>query len=501
MRTPLLPPPGLRADRRTVASLFTALTVQAGEPVAATWTLYDTPDRRLWAAGLVLVQRARQLSLHRRQRLGSGDPVASLTWRPSKPPRLLDAWPAGPLKQALLPVVQVRALLPLFSCQVERHAGVRLDDQGKTVVRLEAWLVSPEAGGRRLWLAVEGLRGYGREQQAAVGVVRGRGWRKAGDEPMALLAGEMLGEQAREAPDFPDGQAPAGTALRACLRQAVLRLAPLEKGVVEDIDTEFLHHHRVLLRRVRSLTAQFRSVFAEADALRLRAILAGWARCSNPVRDLDVWMLARDEHNALVPDVLRPGLDALFAGIVRDRGEAHRVLAERLSSPVHSAERAELAALLDRAGDGPDAPKVLVRLAAQRTWKAYRRVAAEAATVDAATPSEAVHQVRIRCKKLRYLLDACGPFTAPDDHQRLREQLKAVQAALGAFNDISLQSAALLTRAGNASAATQLAVGALVGALDRQRLALRDQVLLGLAELIAPATRNRYRRLFRLKQE
>jgi len=501
MRTHLLPPPGMPADRGMVAGLFSSLAVQAGEAETTSWTLYDTPDRRLCAAGLVLVQRAGQLCLQHCRHLGSGEVVASLVWRPDRPPRLLEQWPAGPLKDALLPVVQVRALLPLLDCRIELQSGVRLDVNGKTVAGVQAWIVTSGSGDPRLWLTVEGVRGHGREQKSAVGVILDRGWREAGEEPMATLAKEALGERACDTPDFPDGEAPAGDALRACLRQACQQLDVLERGVVDDIDTEFLHQHRVLLRRVRSLTAQFRSVFSEADALRIRAILAGWARCSNPVRDLDVWMLAREEHAALIPEVLRPGLEALFIGIVRDRGEEHAVLAQRLASPMHHAEREELISLLGGCPHGPDATLSLARLASRRTWKAYRRMAAEAAGVDIATPADAVHQVRIRCKKLRYLLDACGAFTAPKDHQRLREQMKAVQGVLGAFNDTSQQSAALLIRVAAAQAATQLAVGALVGALDNKRTALRDRLLVGLADLVSPGTRNRYRRLFRIREE
>ncbi len=501
MRTHLLPPPGVPADRGTAAGLFSSLAVQAGESETTSWTLYDTPDRRLWAAGLVLVQRASELCLQRCRHLGSGQAVANLEWRLDRPPRLLEQWPAGPLKDALQPVVQMRALLPLLVCRIELLSGVRLDVHGKAIARVQAWIMTSGSGAPRLWLTVEGLRGHGREQKTAVGVFLDRGWREAGDEPMAMLAREALGERACDTPDFPDGEAPAGDALRACLRRACLQLDILERGVVDDIDTEFLHQHRVLLRRVRSLTAQFRSVFAEPDAFRIRTVLAGWARCSNPVRDLDVWMLAREEHAALIPEVLRPGLEELFIGIVRDRGEAHAILAQRLASPMHRAEREDVLSLLGSCPQGPDAALPLARLAARRTWKAYRRMAADAAGVDLATPADAVHQVRIRCKKLRYLLDACGAFTAPKDHQRLREQLKAVQGVLGAFNDASQQSAALLLRVAAAQGATQLAVGALVGALDGKRAALRDQLLVGLADLVSPGTRNRYRRLFRIREE
>ncbi len=503
MLTAFLPPPGLPTELSTVAELFAALSVQAGEPETVAWTLYDTPDRRLWAADLVLSRHGRHLALYRRHHLGTGEAVAEQAWRAIELPRLLAQWPGGLLKEALLPVVQVRALLPLLTCRVERHPGVRLDDQGKIVVRLEARIAALASEERRLWLVVEGLRGYDPQQQEAMQALRDRGWQQAGEEPMARLAGEAVGEPKQALQLISDGDQPAGPGLRAFLGRALHRLGELEQGVVEDIDSEFLHQHRVLLRRVRALSTPMRSVFAEPDAQRIKALLAAWAHASNPLRDLDVWLLAREDHASLVPEGLRPGLAAFFAGIARDRATAQRELAQRLASPAHHHERDEFARLLASPDQGPDAEERLAQLTLRQTWKAYRRMAVAASVVEASTSVGEVHQVRLRCKKLRYLLDACVSFSAPEDHRRLHDQLKAVQAVLGSFNDTAMQSAALLSRvqATGPEAATQLAVGALLGALDRQHEALRHRMLLGLAELVSPNTRNRYRRLFRPQDE
>lgn len=500
MRSPLLPPPGLPADRPTVTALFAAIGADPLLPELGTWTVLDTPDGRLRASAHVLIQRGKVLALHGRGSLDQTAAMVSQPWSGSELSRFVADWPAGPVREAVAPLAKARAVLPLLTCRIERFVGHRRDGNGKTVARVEVWLVTPQGGERRIWAVVDGLRGYAREFRGTVGLVLGRGWRESGEDPLALLADEAAGPMTNnDLPDFPDDDAQAGPALRDCLGRTLERLAVLEEGVVEDIDTEFLHQHRVTLRRVRSLTAQFATVFSPEDGQRIRDLLAGWSRCSNTVRDLDVWLQMREDHTALVPARLRPGLEPLFEELRRDRAAAHKALAERLASTAHRKERAELATLVKKADSGPDGELPLVELARRRTWRTYRRAAREGALIDVLTPAEAVHQVRIRCKKLRYLLDSCGAATAPDDHDQLRAQLRGIQGVLGEFNDASVQSEALLARveAHQQQPKTLLAVGALLGALDRHRHELNDRLLLGLADLAAPATRLHYRSLFR----
>ena len=499
MRSHLLPPPGLPADRDTVTALLQAIGAGPVKPTSGAWTILDTPDSRVRASGQILSRQGRTMALHVRTGLASDVAVAAQRWSSARIPRFVSEWSEGPLRDAVAPIAKARAVLPVLECRGERFLAACQDDQGKTVVRIEVWLVTPDGGEPRIWTILCGLRGYVRDHKTTLATILCRGWRVVAEDPLALLADEVTDPITGDAPDFPDLTQPAGPALRACLTTTLERLVALEDGVVTDIDHEFLHQHRVTLRRVRSLTAQFATVFEPTAARRIRDLLAGWARCSNALRDLDVWLMMEDEHAALVPERLRSGLDELFTGIRSDRSAVQRKLADRFRSSAHQAERKELAGLLHSAGPGPDAGLPLVTLARRRTWRAYRRAAAEGAQIDILTPAEAVHEVRIRCKKLRYLLDACGAAMVPDDHEILRGHLRTVQGVLGEFNDANVQSNALLARVEHhtSSPATLLAVGALLAALEVNRKALTDRLLLGLSDLAAPGTRLRYRSLFR----
>ena len=59
------------------------------------------------------------------------------------------------------------------------------------------------------------------------------------------------------------------------------------------------------------------------------------------------------------------------------------------------------------------------------------------------TPAEALHELRIECKKLRYLLEAFAPLFAGKSAARLIRSLKRLQDNLGDFNDYEVQAAGL----------------------------------------------------------
>lgn len=64
-------------------------------------------------------------------------------------------------------------------------------------------------------------------------------------------------------------------------------------------------------------------------------------------------------------------------------------------------------------------------------------------SIDADTPDETVHALRLQCKKLRYLLDFFTPLFDEATIKRLITSLKQLQDNLGRFNDYSVQQLSL----------------------------------------------------------
>jgi CHAD domain-containing protein len=59
--------------------------------------------------------------------------------------------------------------------------------------------------------------------------------------------------------------------------------------------------------------------------------------------------------------------------------------------------------------------------------------------LDETTPDELIHQLRINCKKLRYLMEFFTPLFPPTKIKSLIRSLKLLQDNLGNFNDYSVQ--------------------------------------------------------------
>ncbi len=83
-------------------------------------------------------------------------------------------------------------------------------------------------------------------------------------------------------------------------------------------------------------------------------------------------------------------------------------------------------------------------LAQQRIIKQYRRVIKDGNKILDSDEDALVHQLRIDCKKLRYLMEFFASLFPKKKINRLIRQLKTLQDELGVFNDLSVQQAYLL---------------------------------------------------------
>ena len=97
-----------------------------------------------------------------------------------------------------------------------------------------------------------------------------------------------------------------------------------------------------------------------------------------------------------------------------------------------------------RSPEPADAARPLVEVTSRRIWRLYRRLVDHAMAIDDKTPADAIHQVRIEAKKLRYMIDATRSLHDRRDLDRIIDSLKRVQSVLGDFNDAQVQERHLL---------------------------------------------------------
>jgi CHAD domain-containing protein len=237
-------------------------------------------------------------------------------------------------------------------------------------------------------------------------------------------------------PSWPsvDRREPAAQALRRMVLRQLEVAEAQEQGLRADLDSEFCHDLRVAVRRTRSLLGQLRRALEHGEADELRAELAWLGRATGPLRDLDV---LRIELSTLEPE-LAEGLDPLVELLGERQREAQTQVVEVLDS-----ERwrrlgqtwrrwAQGAAPADGPAFGP--------LVADRVARLARRVRREGSRLGPDAPADDLHELRITCKKLRYLLECAREAAATEEQRRCVRALKGLQQVLGDFNDACLQA-------------------------------------------------------------
>jgi CHAD domain-containing protein len=63
----------------------------------------------------------------------------------------------------------------------------------------------------------------------------------------------------------------------------------------------------------------------------------------------------------------------------------------------------------------------------------------DGSAIKRSSPDEDLHQLRIQCKKLRYILEFFTSLFPPAEMKLAIKQLKRLQDNLGTFNDLSVQ--------------------------------------------------------------
>jgi CHAD domain-containing protein len=415
----------------------------------------------------------------------------------------------GPIKAALADLSPLRALLPVASGAVRSGRLTLLDDEGKTRARAVLRELEPAEGNAVVLVTVQGLRGYDGALRDLVARIRDCGgtslsagnlYRMIDPACMTYNPKPVIEVGRNEtafdaATDLIDGYLPVARANEA--------------GIVADFDTEFLHDYRIALRKIRSVLSLFKGVYDPEQTAELKARFSGLMAPTGRLRDLDVYLLDQQRFFDLVPDTMNGGLEAMFALLADRRAEAQATLAEHLRSKAYAKEIKALAKLFAKRKKlmpGPNASRASYDLACELIWKRYRKIGRVAAGLTITTPDAEVHELRIECKKLRYLMEFFAPVFPQDGFRSILKPLKKLQDSLGLFNDFAVQQARLLTFSetlGDEPRKLEIAqnLGALVVVLHQSQVAEREKIVAAFADFNDDRTQQTFRHLFHTGKE
>lgn len=226
-----------------------------------------------------------------------------------------------------------------------------------------------------------------------------------------------------------DGSMSASEVAFAILRCHFAAMLAHEPGVRLGEDPEELHDMRVATRRLRAALKLYVEVLPRR-AERYERDLRFFASALGGVRDLDVHLerLAAEASGAgEVPD-------EVFATLDERRAVARRRMLDVLDSDRYERFVATFSGTLRR-GRSPAPAGPIIEIAPDLVRNRYKKVRKDVRTLTKDSPPEDFHDLRKKCKRLRYALEPLrGIYGKPAD--KMVDLLKAVQDDLGDNQDL-----------------------------------------------------------------
>jgi CHAD domain-containing protein len=502
------------AEQRLVEHLADHYPIKRGQIKTEAITIYDTFDWRVFNESLVLYESNKRLALRKLY----GDKVIC-TVKISSPPIFIGDLPGSTLKEYLEPIVKMRALIKLAEVQSRKVPFRIVSQDGKTVARLICEEIRPSRGEETPVLAsylwVRPVKGYQVYAEDLGKRLAETGFVAAVKEDFyfdALEASDKKpGDYSTKLQLQLDPDMRSDAAAIIILRSLLEVMRVNETNLEVDLDTEFLHDFRVAVRRTRSSLRQVKNVFPEEKTARFKKDFSFVGKLSNQLRDLDVYLLKEDSYKAMLPAKLREDIDPLFDYLREKRKGAFQEVIRSLKTREYEEIMQRFDLFLRepqqdlQAASNADLP--IIELARKRIYRKYRRVVKDGTSILENTQDDLLHQLRIQCKELRYLLEFFFSLFPPQKMSELIGQLKKLQDNLGDFNDFSVQEEYLLNVAEELPATDQkskktlVAIGSLIGSLEMKKQAVKGKFAKTFSNFASPPNKKLFRELFATKEK
>ena len=279
--------------------------------------------------------------------------------------------------------------------------------------------------------------------------------------------------------------------------------------IKNDLDTEFLHDFRVAVRRTRSLLSQIKSVFPKTVTRRFKHDFAFMGRLTSTLRDLDVCLLKEDTYRAALPDVLQDSIDPLFEHLQNLRTDAFNQVTLQLESSRYLKILNDWETFLTNQQQDSSLPSnadiPVIEIAQKRVSKQYSKIVKSGSRIIKDLEDEKLHDLRIKCKKLRYLMEFFTSLFKKKKIKVLIKQLKILQSNLGVIQDMYIQEQYLINMSKNLpvtnlqSKNTVMAVDILTEKLIRERHLAKEKFPEIFRNFASPKNKKAFNDLFVFK--
>ncbi len=408
-------------------------------------TYFDSFDWRLYRKNYLLTQTDGTWELGLRD---SGRLVASFFETDRIRRKFAWEFPADLLARHLKSILGVRGLLPLVSFDVQTRRLRVMNADKKTIAFIEIVTHETHVDPHTFHtVRLKNIRGYENATRKLGRYLHRCGVRDSASTEYVFKEGvAVMGR-------FPlDYSSRFSIALTTDLsiRQAALSIYQQlldtmrrnEAGIIEDIDSEFLHDFRVAIRRTRSGLTQLKDALPSDITETFKREFAYLGQVTGPTRDLDVYLLYKKDYLSRLPGFLREGMADFFIEMADKRRREWEKMVMVLQSARYRKIIDDWQSYLEAGDDGElpgNSGQPVDRYARKIIHRRYVRIMKKGKAIGPSSPDESFHRLRIQCKKLRYSLEFFASLFPASAMRQVIKQLKRLQANLGGFNDLSVQ--------------------------------------------------------------
>jgi CHAD domain-containing protein len=402
-------------------------------------TLLDTFDGRMFCAGYSMHLASQTIYINY---LKNGSPFNHAAWSKNTLPISADDFTDAQIKAMLTAVLGVRKLLPCLQVKTEAKFFNLLNEDQKIIGHgkfISIYAANKEKNLPKVFCTIKPLRGYSADLNTILKDFPAFEIYESFNE--ALLNQFDTDFKDNTKPGFTfTASMPVSHALNSILRQSFDVMRKNEQGIIDDIDIEFLHDFRVSGRRMRSALSLIKGVLAEDKKNQLTSQLKQIGNVSGPLRDLDVYLLREEEYISLLPQAWAgEEIHHIFKTLKMRRGKAYTNMCVLLQSVQYQKIVAHWEDFLQNFKQYVINDPLVFEEARLLIIKHYKNVIKKGKKLSDQSPDEGFHDLRISCKKLRYLMEFFSSLFNPTDMIRAIKQLKNLQDNLGNFNDLSVQ--------------------------------------------------------------
>ncbi len=357
-------------------------------------------------------------------------------------------FPDSPAKKTLKPILNLRALHPVYNGVLKIEEFNLQNENGKTLVFCQLISICDTERPRipiMRQIRISSVTGYIKEYNLADKLLLGLNAFEPTLPPLDSLLG-AIGVSPQIYTVKPELNIPANMPARAAVSSIISTMIEkqrlTEHGIIKDIDTEFLHHYRVAIRMVRAAIAQLKEVFPPQDITVLKQRFGNLAKETNYLRDIDVFILDKARYMNFLPESMRNDLLPMFDDFEKNRQTEAKRISRWIGSRVYRKEIEELQLLFSNGYSAVEtawSEKPTIELAVNKIQKTYKKIYKAALKINNSTPDDEIHDIRIDCKKLRYLLYFFGSEFKKKKLKIVLNHLKSLQDKLGIFNDLTVQ--------------------------------------------------------------